>query len=128
MFFFKFFKVSLHLIQNMFFSLFKSENWRDTIKNIFKIFFTSKTIINHQKRPKWRFWHSITFFCAFSKMPIKRTFVRLLFLKLNQSRNTKKSFFGGFSLKTKNTFFRGSKIVVFKAQISNLFFCVCYLM
>ena len=36
------------------------------------------------------FWRSITFFIAFSKIPTKRRFVRLLFLKRNQSRNTKK--------------------------------------
>ena len=35
------------------------------------------------------------FFFAFSKILTKKTFVRLLFLKLNQSRNTKKNFFGG---------------------------------
>ena len=53
--------------------------------------------------------------------------MRLLFLKLNQSRNTKKTKFLSFSLKTKNVLFWGSKIVVFKTQISNLFFCVCFL-
>ena len=63
-----------------------------------------------------------SFFSAFSKIPTKRTFVRLLFLKLNQSQNTTKNFFGGcFSLKTKNALFGGSKIVVFKTQISNCF-------
>ena len=42
------------------------------------------------------------FFCAFSKILTKRTFVRLLFLKLIQSRNTKKKILEGFSSKTKN--------------------------
>ena len=37
-----------------------------------------------------------SFFSAFSKIPTKRTFVLLLFLKLNQSRNTKEKNWGGF--------------------------------
>ena len=45
------------------------------------------------------------FFCAFSKIPTKRTFVRLLFLKLNQSQNTETIFFGwGFFKHQKRTF------------------------
>ena len=68
------------------------------------------------------------FFCAFSKVPTTRTCVRLLFLKMNQSLNTKKIFFGGFSSKTKNALFRGSKMVLFTSQISNLYFCVCSLL
>ena len=64
-----------------------------------------KTVMNRQKRPKWCFWRSITFFCAFSKIPTKRTFVHLLFLKLNQSRNTKKNhFWGDFFKNQKHTF------------------------
>ena len=86
-----------------------------------------KTIINHQKRPKWRFWQSITFLCVF-KNTTKRTIVRLSFLKLNHSRNTKKKKFRGVFLKTKNALFWGSKMVLFKRQISNLYFCVCSLM
>ena len=34
--------LSFHLKQNMFFSLFKSENWRDTSKNIFYYFLDQK--------------------------------------------------------------------------------------
>ena len=49
------------------------------------------------------------FYWVFSKIPTKRTFVRLFFLV-------------GFS-KTKNTHFRGFKMVLFKSQISNLYFC-----
>ena len=67
----------------------------DTQMLFWSIFFLThqKTVINSQKQPKWRFWRSIILFCAFSKIPNKRTFVRLLFLKLNQSQNTKKTFF-----------------------------------
>ena len=51
------------------------------------------------------FFTANSFFSAFSKMLTKRTFVRLLFLKQNQSRNAKKKFFWrGFSSKTKNAF------------------------
>ena len=64
----------------------------------------------------------ITFFCAFSKIPTKRTFVCLLFLKLNQSRNSKKVLFflgGGFLQKPKTHFFWGPKwyFLKFKFQI-----------
>ena len=83
---------------------------------------------NNRYYIKWRFWWSITFVLRFKKLPIKRTFVRPLFLKLNQSRNVKTIFLGGFSSKTKNALFWGSKMVLFKSQISNLYFCVCSLM
>ena len=69
-----------------------------------------KTVINRQKRPKWCFWQSITFLCAFSKILTKRAFVRLLFLKLNQSQNIMKTFFWGvFHQKPKTRFFGGPK-------------------
>ena len=58
-----------------------------------------KTEIQILKRTASRekcFWRSITFFIAFSKIPTKRRFVRLLFSKLNQSRNTKKKKMLGF--------------------------------
>ena len=71
--------------------------------------------MNRQKQPKWRFCQSRTFFCAFSKLLTKRTFVRLLLLKLNLSRNTKKNKFWGIFFKTKNALFRGSKMVPFKS-------------
>ena len=61
------------------------------------------------KQSKWLFWWLKAFFSAFSKIPTKRSFVCLLFLKLNQSRNMKKQFFGGFSSKTKNALFRVPK-------------------
>ena len=60
-----------------------------------------KTEIQILKRTASRekcFWRSITFFIAFSKIPTKRRFERLLFLKLNQSRNTKKKKCWGFFL------------------------------
>ena len=56
------------------------------------------------------------FFCAFSKIPTKRTFVVLLFLKLYQSRNTKKNFWGGFSSKTKAHFFVGPQWYFLKVK------------
>ena len=47
-----------------------------------------------RRSPYPTIWWS--FFSAFSKIPTKRTCVRLLFLKLNQSQNTKKTFWGSF--------------------------------
>ena len=88
-----------------------------------------KNIITCRKWPKRHFWHSITFFCPFSKIPTKRTPVRLLFLKLNQSRNTIENVWGGsFLQKPKKALFGGSKMVLFENQISKLYFCACTLM
>ena len=47
------------------------------------------------------------FFCGFSKIRTKRTFVRLLFLKLNQGRNRKKTNFWGGFLQNPKTYFLG---------------------
>ena len=59
---------------------------------------------------------------AFSKIPTKRTFVHLLFLMLNQSRNTKKKFEGGFFFKKlKKHFFWGPK-----QQFLKLKFQICF--
>ena len=69
-----------------------------------------------------------SFFSAFSKITTKRTFVRLLFLKLDKSKNTKTNFYEGFFFKNQKRAIWGSKIVVFKAQSSNLFFCICSFM
>ena len=55
-----------------------------------------------------------SFFSAFSKIPTKRTFVCLLFFKLNQSKNEENVFFGGFFFQNKKCIFWGSKIVAFK--------------
>ena len=58
-----------------------------------------------------------SFFSAFSKIPTKRTFVCLLFFKLNQSRNTKKIFFWWvFYLKPKMHFFGGPKWYFLKVK------------
>ena len=76
-----------------------------------------KTVINHQKWPKLCFWLSITFLYVLKK----RTFVRLLFLKLNQSRNMKNNFLGwGFSSK-KNLLFGGPKWYLLKSNFIFLF-------
>ena len=63
--------------------------------------------IKSQKQQKLRFWWSKTFFSAFSKILTKRTFVRLLYLKLNQSQKTKTKIVWGFFFKNKNSAFSG---------------------
>ena len=55
-------------------------------------------------------------FCEFSKILTKRKVVHLLFLKLNQSRNTKKNLFGGFLQKPKMHFFGGPKWYFLKVK------------
>ena len=91
-----------------------------------QMLFRSVFLKTHKKKKltaKMAFLGVNNFFCAFSKIPIKRTFVRLLFLKLNQGRNTKKFFFLGFSIstKTKNALFWGSKMVLLKLVFLRLF-------
>ena len=49
------------------------------------------------------------FFCAFLKILTKRTFVPLLFLKLNQSQNTKKTYCWGVSFKNQKHTFSGGQ-------------------
>ena len=67
------------------------------------------------------------FFCAFSKIPTKRTLVRLLFLKLNQSRNTKKHFFGGFFFKIqKHTFSGVQNGIFYKLNFKLVFLCLFF--
>ena len=80
------------------------------------------------KQSKWLFWWLKAFFSAFSKIPTKRSFVCLLFLKLNQSRNMKKQFFGGFSSKTKNALFRVPKFGfgLLKSYMTHTVHCTLY--
>ena len=61
-----------------------------------------------------------SFFSAFTKIPTKRTFVRLFFLKLNQSQNIKNIFLWFFFKNQKRAFW-GSKIVVYKLK-----FQICF--
>ena len=124
-FYFKTWKCTFWGSTNFFSSFFSHSALKtiDTQMLFWSIFLkTHKKSYKLPKTAKIAFLTVYNFFCAFSKIPIKRTFVRLLFLKLNQSQNL----FGGFSSKTKNRLFWVSKLVVFKTQISNLFFCVCF--
>ena len=63
-----------------------------------------KPLLTAKKTAKMAFLTVNNFFCAFSNIPTKRTFVRLLFLKLNQSQNKKNIFWGGFFKNQKRTF------------------------
>ena len=65
------------------------------------------------------------FFCAFSKLLTKGTFVRLLFLKLNQSWNTKKKIVGGVFFKNQKRTFSGVQNGTF--QKSNFKFVFLHL-
>ena len=62
-----------------------------------------KTVINHQ-----------TFFCEFSKILTKTLVVHLLCLTESKPKQEERQKIGGFSSKTKNALFQGSKIVLFK--------------
>ena len=62
------------------------------------------------------------FFCAFSKILNKITFVCSLFLKLNQSRNMKNKFFlVVFLQKPKTRFFGGKNKIVLKLKFKFVF-------
>ena len=85
-----------------------------------------KTVINRQKWPKWRFWLSITFFLYVIKNTDQKNICAYIVFKAeSKSKHREKIFLWGFSSKTKNALFRGSKMVFFKSQISNWYFCVC---
>ena len=76
-----------------------------------------KKVINFQKWTKWHFWRLITLFGVFLTIPNKITIVCLMFLKLNQSQNTKEHFFlGVFLQKPKMRFFGGKNKIVLKLK------------
>ena len=72
-------------------------------------------------------WQSITFLCVFKNTDQKNICASIVF-KAESKLKHEENFFWGFSSKTKNALFWGSKMVLFKSQISNLYFCVCSLM
>ena len=73
------------------------------------------------------FFESQYLFFAFSKIPTKRPFVRLLFLMLNQSQNTKTTFFwGGASSKTKNAFLLVQNGTFLKTNFKFVFLCLFF--
>ena len=79
------------------------------------------------------FWGSnnffSAFFSAFSKITTKRQrdICASIVIKAESKPNHEENIFCvGFSSKTKNVLFRESKMVLFKTQILNLFFCVFF--
>ena len=83
----------------------------------------SKKVNNCQKQPKWLFCRLIAFFqCVFKNTDEKDICASIVFKAEWKPKHEEKTFFGGFSSKTKIALFQGSKIVVFKTKISNLFF------
>ena len=68
------------------------------------------------------------FLCFFKNTDQKKICASIVFKAESKPKHKEKNFLVGFSSKTKNALFRGSKMVVFKTQISNLYFCVCSLM
>ena len=68
------------------------------------------------------------YFWKHTKIEPKNICASIVFKAESEPKQEEQICFGGFSLKTKNTPFWGSKIVVFKTQILNLYFCFCSLM
>ena len=64
-------------------------------------------VINFQKRPKWRFWWLITFFCVFKNTKQNNNCVFIVFKAESEPKHEEKFFFVCFSSKTKNALFRG---------------------
>ena len=65
------------------------------------------------------------FLCVFKNTDKKDICVYIVFKAESKPKHEEKNLCVDFSSKTKNTLFGGSKMVVFKTQISNLYFCVC---
>ena len=86
-----------------------------------------KIVINHRKCKKWLFWQSITFILYIFKNTNQKKICASIVFKAKSKPKHKENFcFGGeVSLKTKNALFGRSKMVLFRGQISNLYFCVC---
>ena len=96
----------------------------------FSVFFKMhfKKVNNRQKRQKLRFLQLIAFFqCIINNTDQKDTCVPIVFKAESKVKNEEKFFRGFFLQKLKTCYFGGSKMVVLKTQISNLFFCVCSL-
>ena len=64
--------------------------------------------------------------CVFKNTDSKNICAFIVFKAESKLRH-KETNVGGFSSKTKNAVFWGSKMVLFESQISNLYFCVCSL-
>ena len=96
----------------IFFFCFSFKNYRCTNVVLVNIFENAlKQVNNSQKQPKWHFWRLIGFFGAFSKILINKTFVRPLFKFKAESKpkHGETNCLWGFSSKTKNNLFWGSK-------------------
>ena len=114
----------------IFFFSFCFKNNRCTNAILISIFESAqKNVINRHKQPNWHFWQSITFFKRrFQNTDQKNICVSIVFKAESMSKHEEHFFLGGFSLKAKNARFWGSKMVLSKIQISNLYFCVCFSM
>ena len=105
--------------QPIFFFIFYSFclNNRHTNVILVSIFENTQKKLLTAKTAKMVFLMVNSFFYTFSKIPTKKTYVRLLFLELNQGRNTQEKIGWGFFFKNQKRTFWGSKIVVIKTQI-----------
>ena len=95
----------------------------DTQMLFWSVFFKmhSKKVNNRQKQPKWLYCRLIAIFqCIFKNTDKKDICASIVFKAESKLKHEEKTLFGGFSSKTKN--------VLFKTQISNLFFYICSLL
>ena len=89
-----------------------------------RIFENAQKKLLTAKTAKMVFLMVNSFFYTFSKILTKKTYVRLLFLELNQGRNTQEKLVGGFSSKTKNALLRGFFKLKFQIRIfAFVFYC-----
>ena len=115
-----FFSFEIKTVTKMFFILFFLLFYiaLKTIES--QMLFLSVFLITHKKMPKTAKMAILTvdnFFCAFSKIPTKRTLcVYSIVFKAESKPKHKEHFLGG-GLKIKNALFWGSKMVLFKSQI-----------
>ena len=66
------------------------------------------------------------FWCIF-KNTDEKNICALIVFKAESKLKHEEKMLGGFSLKTKNALFGGSKKVVIKTKILNLYLCICFL-
>ena len=104
------------------------KNNRHTNVILISIFENAQKKVLTPKTTKMAFVTINNFIVRFQKYRSKEHLCVYCFKAESQPKHTK-NLLGGFNFKTKNSLFWGSKIVqvLFKSQISNLYFCVCSL-
>ena len=82
--------------------------------------------VNRQKRPKWRFWRSITFFCVFKNTNDKSICASLVFLAESRPKHDETIFWGVFYKNQKRTFSGVQNGTFKKTSFKVVFLCLFF--